>query len=349
MSVKKRNDFLISINMDAGNEYSEYNFLMPYKFSQSYNDYLSISGRMIIIKGSRVNKLNVGQVINNHNGEINNQITKALCLYFCTNEIICKINNIKIECDNEKPFSYTSSELNQLTNSVVATPLLNNLDNDSLRIILESTPKGRAYYYALTHLIRALTLENEYDSFEKVWKAFNSIYKEITGKSNDHDCLREMREFILNNSENLPLSMSYCKKLTMAKIREHMTWNKMILNDFPTISNTKAYRDFILRYTDKRIMGIARESTIRNEFLAQKDFLEVVQNHMDNNLKTINDAEIVSILCIKYMYYLRNKTIHGEHIDAGFRVSPSNAPSGNIKWCKKILILLLCDLFNLNR
>lgn len=82
MSVKKRNNFLISINMDAGNEYSECNFSMPYKFSQSYNDYLSISGRMIIIKGSRVNKLNVGQVINNHNSEINNQITKALCLYF---------------------------------------------------------------------------------------------------------------------------------------------------------------------------------------------------------------------------------------------------------------------------
>lgn len=348
MSVKKRYDFLISINMDAGNEHLQYKIAMPYKFSQSYSDYLDVSGKIITIRGSRVNKLNVDQVINNYNSEINNQITKALCLYFCINGMICKIKHIKIESHNEKPVNYTSSQLNQLTNGVIKAPLLHNLNKDSLSVILESTSKGRAYYYALTHLIRALTLENEYDSFEKVWKSFNSMYKEITKGSNDHNCLREMRKFILNHSDHLPLSMSYCKALTMIQIREHMTWNKMILNDFPAIANTKAYSDFILRHTDKRIMEIAKSSTIRNEFLAQKSLLDVVQNHMTNNLLTINDAEIVSILCIKYMYYLRNKTIHGEHIDAGFRVSPSNAPSGNIKWCKNILILLLCDLFNFN-
>ncbi|EQA6545412.1 TPA: hypothetical protein MYL59_004879 [Klebsiella variicola subsp. variicola] len=345
---KRRYDFLITIEMESGGVNTDYNYTMPYKLSQKYSDSLRISGRMVNISGSRVSKLNVREVINNHNSEINNQIIKSLCYYFCINKVICKIKNLRIKNHANECISYSSSELNQLTKKNISNDFLNNLNIESLSVILDSSPKGRAYYYALTHLMRALVIENEYDSFEKVWKSFNGIYKEITKKTSDHSCLRDMRKYILDNSANLPLSMTYCGKLTMEQIRKYMTWNQMILNDYPTIGKTEAYKDFILRYTDKRIMGIAQSSTIRNEFLTQESFLTTVNRHIADNADTINDAEVVSILCIKYMYYLRNKSIHGEHIDAGFRISPNNIPSENIKWCKNILLLLLCDLFNNN-
>lgn len=349
MGKYTRYDFTIYIVMNEGEESNSYGCKLPYKLSTTHEDNLCIIGRKISISGSRKKNLNVDEVFNSHNSEVHNQIIKSLCYFFLLNKKLVKIDSVEVVGFKGISKKFNSNQINQVTKSNIALSNLSPLSLNFVNVIFENSESGRSYYRALTHLISSECESNINDSFEKTWKAFNTLYKTITGKYQDHACHVELRAKILARPDLFPLSVNYCNTLSEDDIRSKIRWIAMIQNDYKDESHAKNFKDFVKRYSDYRIMNIMKKTlSVREVFLKNKGFYDEVEQHIEGHIKanTINDAEIVTMLCIKYMYFTRNKSMHGENFDSGFRLLIDNTQQQNTKWLKELLTLLIIDMFN---
>lgn len=349
MGKYTRYDFTILIVMSEGNDSKNYSSSLPYKLSTTYKDNLRINGKEISISGSRKKNLNLDGIFNAHNSEVHNQIIKSLCYYFLLNGMVVKIDSVEVVDFKGNVKKFNPHEINQVTEKSISINNLLPLSLNLVNVIFESSEKGRSYYRALTHLVSAECEKNINDSFEKTWKAFNTLYKTITGKYQDNDCHIALRKKILENPNLFPLSVNYCSTLTEEEIRRRIRWIAMIQNDYKDVNHAKSFKCFVKRYSDYRIMNIIEKTlSVREPFLKEKGFYDEVVQHLDENIKqkTVNDAEIVTLLCIKYMYFTRNKSMHGEHFDSGFRLLIDNEQQQNTEWLKGLLTLLIIDIFN---
>jgi len=60
------------------------------------------------------------------------------------------------------------------------------------------------------------------------------------------------------------------------------------------------------------------------------------------------DAEVVSLLCIKYMYFVRNKIAHAEKTDHGFTFTQASSDETEIRWLAPFLEALVIDMINIS-
>jgi DNA-binding sugar fermentation-stimulating protein len=87
----------------------------------------------------------------------------------------------------------------------------------------------------------------------------------------------------------------------------------------------------------------------RETFLRNKGFFVEVDTHIQNSItnNANSDNEVVSLLTGKYMYFVRNKTFHGEKVDSSFRLSV-NKEDNELKFLNSVLEPYLIDLINTN-
>lgn len=95
-----------------------------------------------------------------------------------------------------------------------------------------------------------------------------------------------------------------------------------------------ALKAFIERYTDGRIMKAIQDGiSVREEYLRnyEKNGIKSdlwnpptgIKNWLMNHYNNVNDIEIITIICIKYAYFLRNQYFHGEIPESTFKVKTS--------------------------
>jgi hypothetical protein len=139
--------------------------------------------------------------------------------------------------------------------------------------------------------------------------------------------------------------------MTTNQLRNSIRWRSMFLKNYDTEKKTVGLKDFVLRYSDKRIMEILLTTKYgySEMFLKNRGFINEVENHIKKHIaiKTINDNELVSVLTGKYMYFVRNKSFHGEKLDLTFRLSV-NKEDNELKFLNGILEPYLIDLINAN-
>ena len=69
---------------------------------------------------------------------------------------------------------------------------------------------------------------------------------------------------------------------------------------------------------------------------------------INNNEEKVNNSHLAATLCLKYAYFARNKLIHAENIESGFRLVPLNKEEEEVTWLSGMLVLLIVDLINAN-
>ncbi len=123
----------------------------------------------------------------------------------------------------------------------------------------------------------------------------------------------------------------------------------MILNNHPKVNNVGMLRDSIMRVEDFRILEIYRDSLpVREAHLNSIGALSSVRGHISKYVasQTRRDSDVLSTLCVKYMYFVRNKMAHAEKADHGFSFLPGAAEESEIKWLIPVLEKLVIDLVN---
>ena len=128
----------------------------------------------------------------------------------------------------------------------------------------------------------------------------------------------------------------------------------MILNDYETRAKNQALVDFVFRYHDGRIMELFREKlACRRAFLHNdpRNLETIIDNYLNQNSGVRIDAELVTILTIKYAYFVRNKVFHGEVTDGTFKVMPNNIDNEMTKLNQllEVIVLELMENYHLLR
>jgi hypothetical protein len=216
---------------------------------------------------------------------------------------------------------------------------------------MEETDRGRAVLYAITHLIKALDSKGPFERFDRLWRAFNALYKAFAGSTKDSDCHIALANDIRLNPAKYPLAIAKVSPLTKSQIRQHTRWNLMLQNNYPTAPKTKALRDTIVRTTDSRILEIYRDTlTIRKAHLQTAGYFNAANTHINAFLAApqANHSDVVTTLCVKYMYFVRNKIAHAERTDAGFAFLRGSAEESEILWLTPMLEALVIDLVNIS-
>lgn len=352
--MTRDNNYTIEIHFDIkGRTKNIFSGQVPYFGSASFSDDFKISNDKIIIEAKRSAIVPLDNIFYNHFSSLYNQILKSLLFYYASTRKFAKITSIKIsrarslKTLEEKIFK--DNQFNQVLDN--SFKLDYQIDQVKLQELFNETAKGQTTLIAISYLLISNTALSESDKFEKLWKSFNKLFTQIAGEKKDFNCLRYLRQFVIDNPNILTLSSNKVSSLTTNKLRNAIRWRGMLLDNYDTEAKTGAFRDFVLRYSDKRIMEIILETKYgyRETFLKNQGFFVAVDNHIQNSIaaNTKNDNEVVSLLTGKYMYFVRNKTFHGEKVDSSFRLSV-NKEDNELKFLNSILEPYLVDLINAN-
>ena len=350
--MTRENKYIIEILFDIDSRQKNlFTGNIPYYGSSIFSDSFSIFNDKIVIEANRSASIPLESIFYNHFSSLYNQLIKALLFYYAATRKFVKIKSITISRARSKQTldkkHFKENDFKQVLGS--SFRLNHTIEHNRLLELFNETPKGQTILIAISYILKANSGLNESDKFEKLWKAFNKLFIQIGDDKKDFTCLRNLRQFIILNSSILTLSANKVRSLDTNKIRNAIRWRAMLLDNYDTEAKTESFKDFVLRYNDKRIMEILLETNYgyREDFLRKKGFFLQVDNHIKNSIATsaTNDNEIVTLLTGKYMYFIRNKTFHGEKVDSSFRLSV-NKEDNEMKFLNSILELYLIDLIN---
>ena len=290
-----------------------------------------------------------------HNSTFFKLIIKSLALYYTLEKKASQIRTIcwrKTSASGEiTEFPVSTSEIVQIVSKRTDLSLLGLIAPNKAELLMQETEPGKAVLYAITHLIKALDSNGPFERFDRLWRAFNALYKAFAHSTKDSDCHIELANDIRKHPTRYPLSIIKVSSLTTSQIREHTRWNLMLQNNYPTAPRTKALRDSITRTTDNRILEIYRDTLpIRQAHLVTAGYFNAATAHIASELANpqVNPSDVVVTLCVKYMYFVRNKIAHAERIESGFTFLRGSADESEILWLTPMLEALIVDLINIS-
>ncbi|WP_028865063.1 hypothetical protein [Psychromonas aquimarina] len=353
--MARKHKYVITINFDYDKSKLVCKESVPYPFSKSYKDLFEIFENKIEITAHRSNRLDISGVFENYNSAIYTQIVKSLVYFYSQVGKALEIINISIDYIYDDELKSNSDikngEINQIVKNNDDLSILKKVNGKALEVIFEETSRGHAHLIAMTHLVKSFCSESIYDAFERKWKAFNAIYREAAGSSNASEFSRLcfMRENVISFPANYPLILNEVAKLDAKVVREKLRWVKFIHNNFSNLKRPELYKDFILANDDYRLAEINKSTlSVRELLLKNEGFYDEVVKHLNDKIdnKVVNNPHLAATLCIKYMYFVRNKSVHAEKVDSSFRLTSLTKEESEISWLSSLLDLMLIDLVN---
>ena len=355
MGYSARNAFKIVVTLSGNLKIQTEQHTLQYKFSRSHTDTLTISSNTITISGTRSQKPSFDDVFKNNKSEVYLQFIKSYVYYSISNGVIPKIKSITCyDKNNDVEITYTKDDIVNLKPKT-STSILKKISRTKLAVIFKSTNEGLKYLYATTTLIRSLCSDDYNDVFEKLWKSYNSIYRVLSTRSQEWQCLEDMGNIMLGNPSDFPLSSAHAATLTKSDVLSKTRWYAMLENKFITRMNLNSresrFSSFLTKYHDHRLVEMANDTIdFKKNFwtsqITRTNTLTTIQARLATPAQV--DIEIVDVLSNYYMYYLRNKILHGEQADYSFRFIPYNKESITLKFSSELLILIIFDLINNN-
>jgi len=354
MKKTKNFKYVIEIKFNSRKEWILLdNKEVPYFWSKIWKDIFNITEKSIIIEANRSTKiLDLDNIFTNYISSLYLQIVKSIIYYYTRIKTFKKIIQIKIELYNKKWEKEKEKILDTQSFNQVLDESFNlefKINDSSLKKILFESKEWKELLISISNLL-IWTCNNlsKTETFEVLWKSFNSLYKLITNKNKDFEALKDLKVYASNKS--LPNSINLVKNLT-ENLREEkeLIFRKMILNNYPTEKHTKALKDMIIRYNDFRLMKIFKNTKLcyREKFLKEKWYYDEVLEHIEYNINnnTINNKELIFFLTWIYMYFIRNKQFHWENLNHNFRLT-TNKFDIQYEFLNSILKAYIVDLIN---
>lgn len=344
--------FSTATNLSIGSFDVEY----PYSNNSSLKDKIIVKEKSIKITANRSKKTSISDVLHNANTAMNQQISKSLAYYYAAVGKPNKITSIKVSRhlsgNLQEEETINKSSVRQIINCDNGMVYLQNINRSELDTVWEESEAGHALLYAITHLISSCSSPEPFQRFEALWKCFNSLYKLKEGSTQDSLCLQNLRAHMIANVSLYPLSTASVTPMTHDDIFLIVNWRNMILNDYKHESQSGYLSGFIQRISDARLIKKVEDSLpIRQQFLQNQGFLPAVQAHIQQKkvLNANSDIEVVAFICLKYLYFARNKLVHAERVHPSFHwVKEHSNEELKIDRCSLILKLLIIDLLNFN-
>lgn len=356
MSRNYKYTIIIRFSTPTNNSIGSFNVEYPYSSNSNLKDKIIVKEKSIKIMANRSKKTAIFDVLHNANTAMNRQISKSLAYYYAAVGLPNKITSIKVSRHLsgklQEEETINKSDVRQIINCDNGMIYLQNINPIELETVWEESEAGHALLYAITHLISSCSSPEPFQRFEALWKCFNSLYKLKEGSAQDSFCLQNLRVHMVANVALYPLSRAFVNPMTHDDIFSIVNWRNLILNDYKLESQSGYLLGFIQRISDARLIKKIEDSLpIRQQFLQNQGLLPAVQTHIQQQkaLNVNSDIEVVAFMCLKYLYFARNKLVHAERVHPSFHwVKAHSNEELKIDKCSLILKLLVIDLLNFN-
>lgn len=313
------------------------------------SDTFRFNARSFSLNAYRTRIYKDGTILSNTTNSINAQILKGLLFYYSLANDFPRITDVSIKRKQAKNIEYQYME----STSGIVQPIIGvgtkpqSFQANDISILFEESEKGSSIRIVLSYWLKAIASEERYYKFDHLWRAYNRLFMYQGNCTKEIECMAQMRAFIINNSGIFLRTTSITNSYSSDMLRG-FRWRKMILNDYDTPSKAKAFDEFVRRYHDLRIMSLLSDMLpYREEFLRRANLLESLQAYITNN-NSRYDTELVTLLSLKYAYFVRNKMFHGEIPDSTFKIH-SNSEDEEIDRLNEILISLIFEIIINNR
>lgn len=323
-----------------------------YKYGGDYEDTFRFEHDSFTLTAQRSRKHDDNAILSNSANIINAQILKGLLFYYSLANDFPRIKSVSIVSDTEKQeenearrYVKAGEEFLQPITDTGVKPW--SFLRDDITVLFEESDKGSAIRIALSYWLKAVASKERYYKFDHLWRAYNRLFRYQGNQSKESDNMKEMRQWVLGNSGSFTNTISITNSYTSGVLRS-FRWRKMILNDYDTESKTKVFVDFVTRHHDVRIMDLLNEMLpYREEYLKNANLLNGVKAHIAAN-RNHHDAELVTLLSLKYAYFVRNKMFHGEIPDSTFKMHKDEIDT-EIDRLNEILTSLVFEIIKNNR
>ncbi|MCJ8315106.1 MAG: hypothetical protein HRU38_23935 [Saccharospirillaceae bacterium] len=356
MSRNYKYTILIRFSSSTNHSIGSFDVEYPHSNNSSLQDKIIVKEKSIVITANRSKKTSISDILHNANTAMNRQISKSLAYYYAAVGEPNKITSIKVsrhlsgKLQEEERINKLG--VRQIINIDNGLAHLKQINRSELDTLWKESEAGHDLLYAVTHLISSCSSPEPFQRFEALWKCFNSIYKLKAGGTQDSQSLRSLRTHMIANISKYPLSIAYVAPMTHDYIFSIVNWRNMILNDYKQESQSRFLLGFIERISDARLIKKIEDSLpIRQQFLDNEGLLPAVLAHIEQQklLNVNNDIEVVAFMCLKYLYFARNKLIHAERVHPSFHLVKEHSNEElKIDKCSLILKLLVIDLLNFN-
>lgn len=349
--MARKYQYLLQVLLESKTAANLFTGNVQYAGGGSRTDAVRIDENQIVLECERLGLIDLNGVFVNYQSAIYSQMAKGVSFYICAQQTIPEVRKIILSAKRGNiKIKEKIIEANELNNSVkLLSKFKANFNLKSLEIIFNESEKSYDSLKAISYLIRSKTKIDPFDRYDSLWKAYNSIYRSIGKKKTDHECQVELRRFILKNPIASQTTTGMVHGMVAKDLRSKLRWRALVLNDYDNSSKTTAFCEFILRYTDARIMEVFQEILpYRKDFLSGAGLLGKVEKHIEKNIRSsvVSDTEVTTLICIKYMYFIRNKSAHGERLDR--IIGLGTKETKEIKWLSDLLEALIIDLINAN-
>ena len=300
------------------------NYDSKYLENLNFKDSFQFFGGFLLLIACRSRKYIDGSILSNANHSITKQLNKGLLYYYAVAKTFPIIKNINITLKQSGKNDIVYSEASSFIQPIVTDK---NIDKSYLdakkiqNILFDNSDKAKALRIAISYWMKGMASTNTQYKFLHFWQAYNAIFRYESNSNKDFDGLTSMRELVLQNHSIFEKSLNEAELLVQKDLLNKLRWSKLFLHEYPRdISKGKKFHDFILRYTDRKIMHIFLNHYKVREKSLDKALLNAVQNHMNSNLGTEKLIEIPLLLCNKYSYFVRNMIFHGEVQECSFKI-----------------------------
>lgn len=327
--------------------------LYPRKPKRYVGDTINIFTQKIEIIAERNGKFNLKDVTEYKQNTLYLQVYKALLYLFLKIGKRIKIKSIDIACGK---YSET------LNVDAKRQPLLGKIDlkflipSNVLDVVWQDEVKGKTFRAATSHFLIALSSNDRYKKFDRLWRAFEQVavwhkyHNDLPNKPKEFEVLVEMRKYFCSIQQKLQHTFDFVDTLDTAKI-ETLHWRRLIENNYSSNDKTKQvdclYHDLVEKNSDWRLVVIFKKAVdIFKKDIDSKgktaDFESLINSYTATQKR--NNAHVLSLIVCKYCYFMRNKIFHGEMDDMYFCFTNHTEDDDITDFLNELLTILVNEL-----
>lgn len=255
------------------------------------------------------------------------QILKAILLYCLTCNNCVEVKSITMSRKAKNVNTYYYRQIKKFQQPFPSrNHIINPLPIGTIINKLSHTKRDYSYRIAMSYLLREQYSLHAYHKFECLWRAYNCMFRDLTGKSGDNEGIKAMIDHVLNNRNKYLQTIAYANAINLT---DKVFKFKSFFEDKIDKSNKHCnkFKEFIRYFTKTDIIGVFNQNkaAIENKIDTKSSLINPNQIKVDiNNYlnQVVEDANKVAvekfIFILWYAYYLRNMHFHAVVKEASF-------------------------------
>lgn len=324
---------------------------VPYYSGRGNTDTIRFLKRKIVLEMYRNTVCSLASIVGSSNNTINSQIIKALILYYLNVSNFPIIRSIDIAISSAKHPSiarYTIPNGQMQIIQVIRAKNVNRPNNMHMMppsYIFDETKLGNKARIAVSSWLLAMSTSERHLKFTRLWIAFNALFAYFGNKKAEYQNLYYMRQQIEGNIALFPQTLNIVLPYNYNSLRNSFRWKIFCRNEFSR--HAQRFFDCIQSYQDSRIMNLF------HDVLSSETITDIVGHHPSyantmHHVTTVSaskDIELVTLLGVKYAYFLRNQRQHGLTIDPAFIIHETTVDA-EVDKINELLTMLLFELIS---